>query len=274
MTTVAAALRDAARLLDDVSDTARLDAELLMAEALEMSRSDMLLKASELAVPMGFADLVRRRTQHEPVAYILGRREFYGRDFLVTADVLIPRADSETIVEAALGVCGEQARILDLGTGSGALLLTLLAERPGVSGTGIDSSLGAIAVAASNTARLGVAKRARIFHGDWTMDGWTEGLGRFDLIVANPPYVETNAKLDRSVCEYEPAAALFSGPEGLDDYRIFVPQLRELLCEGGAAVLEIGFAQNAPVAQIARESGFRANVFRDLAGRPRALLLR
>lgn len=272
--TVTQALRDAAQLLSAMSDTARLDAELLMADALGVSRSDMLLRGTDLNVPSAFSDMVARRAQHEPVAYILGHQEFYGREFLVTPDVLIPRGDSETIVEAALAQCGDRAQILDLGTGSGALLLTLLAEKSGASGVGIDASLAAISVAAINAARLGVADRAHILHCDWTKDEWAAGIGPFDLIVANPPYVETAAQLDRSVRDYEPSSALFAGADGLDDYRILIPQLRGLLRDQGVAVLEIGYTQRDAVTEIAMAADFAVDLHRDLAHRPRALVLR
>lgn len=272
--TVTSALREAAKQLAETSDTARLDAELLMAEALEVSRSDMLLRGSDLAVPDRFDRLVERRKRHEPVAYILGHQEFYGREFLVTPDVLIPRGDSETIVDVALEHCSDDARVLDLGAGSGALLLTILAEKASATGSGIDASLGAMSIAAANAARLGVADRAHILHRSWTDEDWRDGLGEFDLIVANPPYVESDAQLDPSVHEYEPAQALFAGEDGLDDYRILIPQLRDLLASAGVVVLEIGHTQDASVAAIAAEAGFTTELHRDLAHRPRALMLR
>ncbi|MFZ1743449.1 MAG: peptide chain release factor N(5)-glutamine methyltransferase [Pontixanthobacter sp.] len=274
MSKIGQALRDAAKLLGETSDTARLDAELLMAHALGMSRSDMLLRGGDWDVPDKFSALVDRRSRHEPVAYILGHQEFYGREFLVNSDVLIPRGDSETIVDAALAVCRDNARILDLGTGSGALLLSLLAERPDSNGIGFDASLGAVSIAAANAAKLGVADRAHILHGDWTLPGWADDLGTFDVIVANPPYVETTAQLDPAVRDFEPAAALFAGEEGLDDYRILIPQFRTLLVQGGVIVLEIGHEQDQAVAAIAGEYGFETTLQRDLAHRPRALLLR
>lgn len=272
--TIADALRDAAGRLADVSDTARLDAELLMAEALDVTRSDLLLRHTRDAVPPAFAGLVERRARHEPVAHILGRQEFYGRTFQVTSDTLIPRADSESVVHAALSAAPEAARVLDCGTGSGALLFTLLAEHPEAQGIGTDRSLGAIAVAATNAARLGLQDRARILHADWDESGWADDLGRFDLVISNPPYVETDAALEASVREFEPAGALFAGREGLDAYRVLVPQLPNLLTESGVAVLEIGHTQAAAVSEIAAKSGFTATQHRDLAGRPRALELR
>jgi release factor glutamine methyltransferase len=272
--TVAEALRDAARRLATVTDTARLDAELLMAETLGVSRSEMLLRHTADPVPDVFEALVKRRLAHEPVAQILGRKEFYGREFRVCRDVLTPRADSETTVAAALEACPPGARILDCGTGSGALLLTLLAELPGASGIGIDRSPAALAVAADNAARLGLADRAEMRLGDWREPRWTAGLGRFGCVIANPPYVEAGADLDRSVRDFEPAGALFAGPEGLDDYRVLVPQLPALLDPAGVAVLEIGASQAEPVADIAARSGFASELRCDLGGRARALVLR
>lgn len=272
--TVADALRAGAERLAATSDTARLDAEYLMAHALGVSRSDMLLKHQRDAVPDGFEELAARRSAHEPLAYIIGEQEFFGRSFMVTPDVLIPRSDSEQVVEAALEIMPDGARVLDCGTGSGALLLTLLAERSQASGVGIDASLGALAVAAANAARLDVSDRARIVHANWHETGWTDDLGQFDLVIANPPYVETDAPLDTSVRDFEPASALFAGKDGLDDYRVLVPQLSSLLLPGGVAVLEIGATQAEPVAALAAKEGAESELKRDLAGRPRAMILR
>lgn len=271
---VANALREATAKLTETSDTARLDAELLMAHALGVMRSDMLLRHMKDAVPEQFVELVSRRTMHEPIAYILGEAEFYGRSFIVTPDVLIPRSDSESVIDAALREAPQAARVLDMGTGSGALLLTILAETPGLEGVGIDASLGAVAVAAANAGRLGLQERAHMRHADWHQPGWSDGLGQFDLIIANPPYVETTAQLAPDVRDFEPASALFAGQEGLDDYLVIISQLRQLLTEGAIAVLEIGASQAMQVTQIAEESGFQVELRRDLADRPRALILR
>ncbi len=271
--TAAEAIREAEVRLSETSDTARLDAELLMAEALNVSRSEMLLRHTGDPVPPTFADLVLRRLRHEPIAYIMGHQDFYGRSFIVTPEVLIPRGDSESVVEAALAVAPEKGRILDCGTGSGALLLTLLAEKPGFEGVGVDNSLGALAVAAANAARLGVQDRAQLLRRDWNEAGWQADLGQFDLIIANPPYVEAAAQLDLSVSAFEPAAALFAGVDGLDDYRILIPQLRQILAHGGAVVLEIGATQAGAVSELASAAGFNATLNHDLAHRPRALVL-
>jgi release factor glutamine methyltransferase len=269
---IAQALRDAAHTLAATSDTARLDAEVLMAHALGVTRSELLLRHMADAPPEGFAALVERRTSHEPVAHIIGTQEFYGREFRVTRAVLIPRADSETIVEAALE--NTPTRVLDCGTGSGALLLTVLAERPEASGIGIDSSSAALAVAAANAGRLGLGARARLLDRDWTRPGWADELGSFDLILANPPYVEVDADLAPSVRAFEPASALFAGPEGLDDYRVLIPQFPALLSPNGIAVVEIGATQAEAVGQIAEEAGFCTVLRKDLGGRARALILR
>ena len=160
MSTVAEALRDAARRLAPVSDSARLAAELLMAAALGVSRSELLLRHMQGDSPPRFAARVGRRERHEPVAYILGRKEFYGREFVVDRNVLIPRMDSETTVAAALDACPAPERVLDCGVGSGALLLTVLAERPAAQGVGIDRSPEALEVTQANAARLGLEDRA------------------------------------------------------------------------------------------------------------------
>jgi release factor glutamine methyltransferase len=274
VTSVGEALREAARRLGTVTDTARLDAEVLMAEALGISRSDMLLRRMADSAPDAFEALVARRLLHEPVAQIRGRKEFYGRDFRVCPDVLIPRADSEATVAAALECGPPNARILDCGTGSGVLLLTLLAELPAATGIGIDRSSAALSVAADNVDRLGLAERAEMRLADWHDPSWRDGLGAFDCVIANPPYVETTAELPPSVRDYESAEALYAGSEGLDEYLALMPQLPPLLTEQGAAVLEIGSTQADAVAQIAANAGFRSELRHDLGGRPRVLILR
>ena len=275
--TIAEAIRAAAERLCATSDTARLDAELLMAHVLGVSRSQLLLlRMRDEAAPhaAGFDRLVERRAGHEPVAHLLGVQEFFGLEFAVTPDTLIPRGDSETIVQAALDCAPHDACVLDMGTGSGALLLAFLYERPDAKGLGIDASAAALAVASANGQRLGLAERAQFVQANWLESGWAHDLGRFDLVLCNPPYVESDAILDPDVREFEPATALFAGPEGLDDYRAIVPQLGKLLVPGGVAIFEIGAGQAEAVGAIASESGFAAETRRDLADRPRALILR
>lgn len=269
---VTQAIRDAAQRLAETSDTARLDAEVLMAHALGTTRSELLLRHMQAPAPESFAALVERRAAHEPVAYITGTQEFFGLPFRVSPEVLIPRGDSEVLVEAALVARPDARKVLDCGTGSGALLLAVLSQLPEARGIGIDRSPGALAVARANAEALGLAARAEMIAADWREPGWSGRLGGpFDLILANPPYVEDAAPLDVSVSAYEPAAALFSGPEGLDDYRILVPQLPALLSPGGVALVEIGHAQAGAVAAIGEAAGLAAELHHDLAGRPRVL---
>lgn len=272
--TVAEAIRAATARLSATSDTARLDAELLMAHALGVSRSEMLLRHMNLFAKDGFEALVERRARHEPVAYILGWTEFYGRPFEVEPGVLIPRADSEVLIETALELCPAPRRVLDCGVGSGALLLTILAECPGATGVGIDRTGEAVSIAGDNAANLAIEGDWVIERRDWRKDGWQEGLGRFDLILCNPPYVERDAQLDPDVRDYEPAAALYAGEDGLDDYQIVIPQLRELMHDDAVAIFEIGATQAEAVISIALNAGFAAELRRDLANRPRALIMR
>lgn len=272
---IAAALVAATRQLGQTSDTARLDAEVLMAHALGVTRSDLILRHLHDAVPAAFPDLVERRRTHEPVAYITGHQEFWGLDLLVNPAVLIPRGDSETLIAAAMERLRGRppARVIDLGTGSGALLLAALHQWPDAQGIGIERSTAALDVARSNAERLGLADRARIIAGDWTQEGWSAGLGRFDLVLANPPYVETDAELDAAVRSFEPHSALFAGDDGLDDYRVIVPQLTTLMATGAIAMIEIGWTQATALRAMAQAAGLACEVHADLAGRPRAIEL-
>lgn len=274
MTRLASDLRDAAAALDAVSATPRLDAELLMAHALGMERSDMLLRQQDLVTPGDFPALITRRLAHEPVAYIIGRQAFWDLELEVTPDVLIPRADSETLLEAAIAWFDGKsapARIADLGTGSGALLLAALSIFRQAHGVGIDASAKAIDVAAGNAARLSFADRSTFRPASWLAPDWTEDLGRFDLLLCNPPYIETGAMLESMVFGHEPHSALFAGEDGLDDYRAVIPRLHELLTPDGVAFFEIGFNQAESVAALAAQHGFSTKLWRDLSGNPRVL---
>ena len=272
--TAGEAIRAAAARLTETSDTARLDAEVLMAHALGVQRSDLLLRAMGEPVPQAYASMIERRLGHEPVAYITGKQEFYGLPFRVTPDVLIPRGDSEVLVETALNERPDARRVLDCGTGSGALLLAVLYGLPQARGLGIDRSATALAVAQENAAALGLKVRATMRQADWLQSGWAETLGGpFDLILANPPYVEDGAQLAPGVRNHEPAGALYAGPEGLDDYRVLLPQLPALLTTQGLVLVEIGAEQAEAVSAIAAAAGLSARLYRDLAGRPRALCL-
>lgn len=271
----AQALREGARQLAPVSDTARLDAELLLAHALGVSRSELLLRRMDEPVPGSFAALLARRARAEPVAYILECQEFYGQKLSVNPAVLIPRADSETLIEAARAALAPRPprRILDLGTGSGALLIAALWLWPQALGVGVDRSPEALAVAQRNASACVPASEARFERRDWRAPGWAQGLGRFDLLLCNPPYVEEAAQLAPQVRDYEPAGALFAGADGLADYRILIPHIAALLAPGGLGVLEIGADQAAAVGALAAAAGLEAALRRDLAGRPRALMV-
>ncbi|MEE4289436.1 MAG: peptide chain release factor N(5)-glutamine methyltransferase [Erythrobacter sp.] len=275
--TIAEAIRDAAKRLAGASDTARLDAELLMAHALGMERSQMLLRAMPDPVPVGFAKMVERRARHEPVAYITGKTEFFGLELAVAPGVLIPRGDSETLIEAAReAFAGREPpkEILDLGTGSGALLLAALSLFPGASGVATDASAEILPAFARNVEAHAAGRTAVSFvQADWRERGWSGAITPVDLILCNPPYVEDDAALDRQVRDWEPASALFAGPEGLDDYRILIPQLRALMNAGAVAILEIGASQAQAVGELAEKAGFATRLRHDLANRPRALVL-
>ena len=263
--TTSAALRAAAARID------RLDAEVLLAHLLGVDRSSLILNPDRKIDLQPYENLVDRRAAGEPVAYITGTREFWSLDLIVTPDVLIPRPDSETLIEAALAsVAKPPESILDLGTGSGALLLAALQEWPGARGMGIDASAAALAVAARNAEQLGMAGRAEFRLGDWGQ-GLTQ---KFDLVLSNPPYVEDNAELSSDVRDHEPASALFAGPEGLDDYRRLIPQLPGLLADKGIAIIEIGWTQAKAVRAIAAAAGLHGGICQDLAGLDRCLILK
>jgi len=241
-----------------------------MAHALGVSRDDLLLRRLDAPVPPAFEALVARRLAHEPVAYITGTRAFWTIDIAVGPGALVPRADSETLIEAAVAHFAADApeAILDLGTGPGTLLLAALDQWPAACGLGIDRSAEALAMARGNAVRLGLAARARFIEGDWAA-----GIeARFDLVLANPPYIGTGEALPAEVREHEPAGALFAGEDGLDAYRVIVPDLPRLIAPGGVAIVEIGHTQADAVGAMAAAAGLRWALRRDLGGRPRAIV--
>ncbi len=280
--TLAAALADAARLLAAAEiEGAAADARLLARHALGLGPEalvrdpDRVMRAHELAE---FKALVARRAAGEPIARIRGVREFWSLEFRLAPACLDPRPDSETLVEAVLdhldGKGGRTRpwRLLDLGTGSGCLLLALLSELPNATGTGVDASAEALAVSCDNAHDLGLSGRATFLQVDWTK----RLAGPFDAIVANPPYIESAAiaGLAPEVRDWDPRAALDGGPDGLDAYRAVLPDLARVMAPGAAAAFEIGWDQGGSVAALARAAGLRpAGVRRDLAGRERCLLL-
>lgn len=281
---IAEALREAASALaaqgtGTTREEARLEAERMMAAALGASRSQLLLHRMRDAVPASFPVMLARRLAGEPLAHVLGRQQFYGLDFAVTNDVLIPRADSEVLIDAAREALAARppARVLDCGTGSGALLCAALHFWSEARGIGIDRSPEALEIARHNVGQLGLRGRAEMVVADWTRSGWAEPLlfdGRFDLVLTNPPYVaEADPDLSEEVRAYEPAGALFAGTDGLDAYRALLPQLSMLMTKEGVALVEIGSRQAAAASALAMRCGLEAVLHCDLAGRPRALAI-
>jgi release factor glutamine methyltransferase len=258
-------------------DTAKLDARVLIGHVLGIepiqvfSRPERVLGADEAA---SLEAAALRRERREPMAHITGRREFWSLTFEVTADTLDPRADSETVVEAVLETVADRTRplrLLDFGTGTGCLLLSLLSELPNATGLGIDRSEAALEVARRNAQSLGMAQRTEFRRGDWG-----RGLdGLFDVIVSNPPYIpdEDVAGLAPEVAAFEPRGALAGGPDGLDCYRTLIPDAARLLRPGGLLALEVGLGQAAPVGELVLQQGLRfQGARRDLAGIERCVL--
>ena len=264
------ALAEATDAFTAVSETPRLDAELLMAHALGITREGLLLHHLDDPAPASFAPLVTRRLEHEPIAYITGSRAFWTIELRVGSGVLVPRADSETLIEAAVEhfTGRAPATILDLGTGPGTLLLAALDQWPQAHGLGIDSFEKALDYAALNANDLGMEQRARFELGDWA-----NGLqGQFDLILSNPPYIRADETLPAEVRDHEPDIALFAGADGLDAYRIIATQLPRLIAPGGVAILEIGSTQTDAVTALLTAQGLSVSLRRDLGGNPRALV--
>ena len=272
MKPIARALGDSTRQLSETSDTPRLDAELLMAEALHIDRDRLILNPPDREPPKRFWTMVKRRKKGEPVAYITGRRAFWNIELHVGPGVLIPRPDSEVLIASAIEHFEDTPgpkRILDLGTGPGTLLLAALDLWPEATGLGIDSSRRALSYAAANSRRLGLEKKAKLKIGDWA-SGIDE---KFDLILCNPPYVAEGEPLGAGVAEHEPEEALFAGPEGLDSIRRLAPEIPRLLAPGGLAAVEIGPGQAKAAAKLLKRNGFAARTVKDFGGRDRAILL-
>lgn len=277
------ALRDLrARLEAAGIAAAALEARLLVAHALGIKPKamalapDRSLQADETA---RLAALTERRLAGEPVARIIGEWEFWGMEFALSPDTLIPRADTETLVETALQELDARnlrqtpLRILDLGTGTGCLLAALLKELPNATGIGIDIAQGAVETARANLARHHLGERSDVRQADWT-DGLEES---FELVVSNPPYIADSvvSSLDVEVREHDPVRALNGGSDGLDFYRRLARDLPRLLSPGGFAVLEIGYDQAQTAAGVFRQAGLMVErPVQDLAGNPRALIVR
>jgi release factor glutamine methyltransferase len=276
-------LVEAAQILRQAGiETPELDARVLLCHAAGLSHETYIAGARE-ALPADAApklqDAIARRLAREPVARITGGREFYGRSFVLGKDTLDPRPDTETLIEAALGLVREQGwqekplKLLDLGTGTGCILVTLLAELPLATGLGTDLSLGALAVAAANARTHGVASRAAFITADW-LDAVS---GKFDLVLSNPPYLAAReiAGLATEVAAHDPHLALNGGPDGLEAYRRIAMRARDILTADGRLLVEIGPAQGEDVSAIFARAGLNPELGegrRDLAGRPRVIV--
>ena len=257
----------------------RLEARLLLSCAMEC-RTEDLLRDPRAPVPpeaaRRFGALLRRRLERKPLAHLLGAAEFWSLPFAVSPATLIPRPDSETLIEAALAAFPQREavrRVLDLGTGTGCLLLAALSEFPGAAGVGVDSVPEAAALARRNAAALEFGSRAGFVAGSW--GAALAGRG-FDLVLSNPPYIETGEipGLAPEVARHEPRSALDGGADGLDAYRALLPEIRRLLVPGGRAVVELGQGHRVAVEALARESGLRPLGCRaDLGGVDWALVL-
>ncbi|HWE98553.1 MAG TPA: peptide chain release factor N(5)-glutamine methyltransferase, partial [Caulobacteraceae bacterium] len=254
-----------------------IDARLLVEAAAEASRTDIIADPHRVlsdAQAATLDDYVARRERREPVSHILGRKGFWKIMLAVNSHVLTPRPDTETVVERALRHLPEDraVSVLDLGVGSGAILLSILAERPAAKGLGVDVSEEALAVARENAANLGLAGRTVLLRGDWTT-----GLGdaSFDLVVSNPPYIPSGdiAGLEPEVRDHEPRLALDGGPDGLDAYRLLAPEIMRVLKPGGRFAVEIGHDQSAAVEALFKAAGAtHIETAMDLANRDRVVL--
>lgn len=274
MTTIGEALEESVQaLLEAGIDEARLDARLLLAHALDCTPEHVFGYPEEKLGdndPETIRRLVARRINREPLALITGRKEFWSLSFRVSEATLIPRPDSETLIEAVLAAYpdkGAPLRILDLGTGSGCLLLALLSEYPSANGVGIDFSSQALQVARVNAKDLDLSLRAGFVAADWNDD--TASFGVFDIVISNPPYIPDGERdsLQPEVVEYEPNDALFAGIDGLRDYRSLVSLLPGLLKKRGAVFFEVGEGQDIAVHEMLKRAGFSNIAVRnDIAG--------
>jgi release factor glutamine methyltransferase len=264
------------RLAEAGIEDARREARLILAHALGVEPVTIMGYPERIVEDVGGYDaLISRRAAREPLSHLTGRREFWSLEFEVTPETLDPRPDSETLIEAVLGALPDRnaaLSILDLGTGTGCLLLALLSELPNACGLGIDISEKTLAVARRNAQRLGLADRA-----DFAVGDWGEALtGPFDLVVSNPPYIPSDdiGGLQAEVSQYEPRRALDGGADGLAAYRRLAVDFSRLLSPQGVAALEFGVGQGRAIAGLMTEQELVNPIFhKDLAGHDRCLTL-
>ena len=270
--TVVEAIRYGTKLLAGAGiDNAAYEARLLLAHVMQIDQTGLLSRRDQLSDLSAYSAFLDRRVAREPIAYILGQQGFWTLDLAVSSATLIPRADSETLVEAAKALPGPIRSILDLGTGTGCLLLAVLTVFPSAQGIGVDRNPAAAALAARNAVTTGLSDRTLFVTGNWA----TAINARFDLVISNPPYIRRGdfGDLMPEVAEHEPRLALDGGPDGLDAYRRIVAALPALLAPNGQAILEIGATQFTDVARLAKSHGFQVTSKRDLSGHERAAML-
>lgn len=256
------------------SSTPMLDARLLIQKAAGLSHTDLIAKEQDAVtddIQTAFLALLAKREEGAPIAHLLGQQEFFGRPFIVSPDVLIPRPETEMIIEAALDLSPRPQTVLDLGTGSGCIVVTLLLELSEVTGLAVDLSTSALDITRQNAVIHGVQERLTHIEGDFAKapDQY------FDLIVSNPPYIEEGAELPLSVKEHEPALALYAGEDGLRAYRQLAPIIEKRLAPAGSALLELGTGQGDSVTQIMQSvmPDRPISVRQDLAGHDRLLTI-
>ncbi|MFC1460667.1 peptide chain release factor N(5)-glutamine methyltransferase [Microvirga arabica] len=280
MKTRAGALRELRRTLTEAGfETAALDARLLLLEALGISATELI---TEPDVPLkpeqveALAAFVQRRLNHEPVARIVGEREFWGLPFRLSPETLVPRPDTETLVETALALLPDRQaplKVVDFGTGSGCILVALLHELPNATGLGVDLSFGALVTARANAIGNRVDSRCH-----FALSRWADAVsGPFDLVVSNPPYIASGVipTLDQEVREHDPRLALDGGPDGLEPYRILLGEAERLLAPGGLLAVETGYDQAEDLRSLAGLHGLEVvRIAHDLSGNPRCVAMK
>ncbi|KFG66802.1 peptide chain release factor N(5)-glutamine methyltransferase [Microvirga sp. BSC39] len=280
MKTRSGALRELRRTLTGAGfDTAALDARLLLLEALRISATELITGSDVPLTPEQaetLAAFAQRRLNHEPVARIVGEREFWGLPFRLSPETLVPRPDTETLVETVLDLLPDRQaplRMVDFGTGSGCILVALLHELPNATGLGIDLSFGALVTARTNAIGNRVGSRSH-----FALSRWADAVsGPFDLIVSNPPYIASGVipGLDEEVREHDPRLALDGGPDGLEPYRILLGEAKRLLAPGGLLAVEIGYDQAEALAGLAKLHDLEIlRIAHDLSGNPRCIAMK